>query len=268
MWFCHPNVTRGVLAAFCLITVCGCPGGASVEQTEKQSPTAVPDTAAEPVETGGVAAGWNFVTETTGSGLTLVGNTVSQGGRQLMDSSTTAWLWSRDRSANGWKWIRDNAGDATAWARDSAAELWSVTRQESGEFSLWVRCEVADGVAWVRTTIPKAWRVTTDAAGETWVWIGEHQVEMVMAAAVVTVVVAALVTSPQAVASAAVRGALVGGSQASVRFLARVWQNSRDHVDLQRASEDLLQSIGLSVLLQTGPQILSSAPVAASGVDS
>jgi len=255
---CHPNVVRGVLAAFCLTTGCGCPAEAPVEESTDDTP------AAETEKASGVAAGWNFVTENTSTGLTVVGDTVSQGGRRLMDSSSAAWIWSRDRSADGWKWIRENASDSTAWARDSAAQLWTVTRQESGEFTLWVQVEVAHGVAWVRTTIPEAWRMSKDAAGKTWVWVGEHRVEVAIAAAAVTVVVAALITSPQVVGTAAVRGAVAGGTQASVLFLAKAWQGSQENVDLQKISESLFQAIGLSVLAQTGPQILSSVPGAES----
>ena len=247
-------VVQRVLAVLFLAICCGCPGEEPARESDTDRPTA------ENGSENRVAAGWKFVTEKTSTGLTVVGNTVEQGGRQLMDSSSAAWIWSVDRSADGWTWIQENADDSTAWARSSASELWTVTRQESGQFTLWVQVEVADGVAWARTTIPETWRITRDAAGEAWVWIGEHRVEVAIAAAVVTVVVAALVTSPQVVATAAVRGAVVGGSQASVLFLSKAWTDSRERTDVQAFSENLFQSIGLSVLSQAGPQILSSFP--------
>jgi len=187
---------------------------------------------------------WDIITEKPTSGLTIVGQKVSSGAQSTMDATRAAWVWSADQSADGWNWIVENTGDATEWAGDTAAESWAITKQTSGEMSLWVQVKAHDGVAWAKTSLPKAWKVTKDAAGNAWVWVGEHKVEMAIAAAVV-------------------RGAVSGSAAHGVRFLAAAWKN-RDNVqegqNLGDASRDVFMAIGKSVLTSCGSEILGSMP--------
>lgn len=267
----HPLFVNVTLAAFCVTTLCGCPEDQPIEETVSSDSES--DGGSLPAESGGVDAGeesfvdkagqalegsWSFVSEKTSAGLTVVGETLGEGKDRAIDASTAAWVWSRDRTTDGWKWVRENAEDATEWASDSATELWAVTKKESGEFTLWVKVEVKDGVAWARTTLPKAWKVAKDEADEVWVWVREHKVAMAAAAAVVTIVVASLISSPAVVATAAVKGAIAGGSQASLLFLVETWKNRDAKFDLDGVTEKLFRSVGMSVLAQSGPQILSS----------
>ena len=206
---------------------------------------------------------WDIITEKTTSGLTIVGQKVSSGAQSTMDATKAAWVWSADQSADGWNWIVENTGDATEWAGDTAAESWAITKQTSGEMSLWVQVKAHDGVAWAKTSLPKAWKVTKDAAGNAWVWVGEHKVEMAIAAAVVAVVVAGLIVAPEGVGPAVVRGAVSGSAAHGVRFLAAAWKN-RDNVqegqNLGDASRDVFMAIGKSVLTSCGSEILGSMP--------
>jgi hypothetical protein len=279
MRFSHPFFVNLTLAAFCLTTFCGCPADQAIEETaESGSQTVKPASATDTGDTkvdqesisgkAGAAldsakttagSSWDFVSEKTSAGLTVFGTTVGAGKEKVVDASTAAWVWSKDKSTDGWKWVRENAEGASEWATDSANEMWTVTKQESGEFTLWVKVEAREGVAWAKTNLPKAWKVTKDAAGDAWVWVGEHKVEMAIAAAVVTIVVASLIASPEVVAVAAVKGAISGGSKASLVFLVAAWKNRDPKVNLKTMTEKLFTSIGTSVLAQSGPQILSSA---------
>lgn len=271
----HPVYVNLTLAAFCVTTLCGCPEDRPIEetvetgsQTESEKPAGEDDVAEKSISdqageawdgTKNVAgAGWDFVAEKTSAGLTIVGEKVGEGKDKAIDASTAAWVWSKDKTTNGWKWVRENAEDATEWASDSATEMWAVTKKESGEFTLWVKVEVDEGVAWAKTTLPKAWKVTKDKAGKAWVWVGEHKVAMAVAATVVTIVVASLIASPEVVAAAAVKGAISGGSKASLVFLVAAWKNRDPKLNLKDATEKMFTSVGLSVLAQSGPQILSS----------
>jgi hypothetical protein len=279
MRFSHPLFVNVTLAAFCLTTFCGCPADQPIEETaESGSQTFKPASATEQgapkvdeesisnkagaaLDSAKTAAGasWDFVSEKTSTGLTVFGKAVGAGKEKVVDASTAAWVWSKDKSTDGWKWVRENAEGASEWATDSANEMWTVTKKESGEFTLWVKVEAREGVAWAKTNLPKAWKVTKDAAGDAWVWVGEHKVEMAVAAAVVAIVVASLITSPEAVAVAAVKGAISGGGKASLFFLVAAWKNRDPNMDLKTMTETLFASIGTSVLAQSGPQILSSA---------
>lgn len=274
----HPFFVNVTFAAVCLTAFCGCPADQPVDNTGQAAPQnsgeptaadpdgpmdsgeTVSDKAGAVLDTATAAAGstWNFVSEKTSAGLTVFGDTVGEGKDQVVDSSTAAWVWSKDKSTDGWKWVRENATDATEWATDSASEMWTVTRQETGEFTLWVKVEAKEGIAWAKTSLPAAWKVTKDAAGDAWVWVGEHKVAMTVAATVVAVVVASLISSPEIVAVAAVKGAISGGSRASLLFLVAAWKNRDPKLDLKTVSENLFTSIGTSVLAQSGPQILSS----------
>lgn len=210
---------------------------------------------------------WEVITETTESGLTIVSEKCAAGSEMVVDASRAAWIWSTDKTAKGWEWIVANAGEATEWAKDTASNTWTVMKDKSGEFSLWVRVEAEHGIAWARTTIPAAWKVTKDTAGRAIVWIDEHKVELAVAAAVVTVVVAGLIVVPEGVAPAVVKGAVAGTMAETTRFLTAVW-NGRNSTDqkqaLQDVSHDMFMSIGKSVLSQCGSQVLGSvtAPAA------
>ncbi|MDA0586431.1 MAG: hypothetical protein O2820_00570 [Planctomycetota bacterium] len=274
----HPFFVNVTLAAVCLTSFCGCPADQPVDNTGQADPLtsgeatatdpdkpvdsgeSVTDKAGAVLDTATAAAGstWNFVSEKTSAGLTVFGNTVGKGKDQVVDSSTAAWVWSKDKSTDGWKWVRENATDATEWATDSASEMWTVTRNETGEFALWVKVEAKEGIAWAKTSLPAAWKVTKDAAGDAWVWVGEHKVAMTVAATVVAVVVASLIASPEVAAVAAIKGAISGGSRASLLFLVAAWKDRDPNLDLKTVTENLFTSIGVSVLAQSGPQILSS----------
>ena len=275
MRFSHPVFVNLTLAAICVTTLCGCPAAQPVEQTAAPGATTGTSNSADPstegdstlsekatstFENAKSAAGssWDFVAEKTGAGLTVFGRTVGNGKENVVDASTAAWVWSKDKSTDGWQWVRENAENASEWATDSANQMWTVTKMESGEFTLWVKVEAREGVAWAKTNLPKAWKVTKDKAGDAWVWVGEHKVEMTAAAAVVTIVVASLIASPEVVAVAAVKGAISGGSKASLVFLVAAWKNRDPKMDLKSMTENLFTSIGTSVLTQSGPQILSS----------
>ena len=136
--------------------------------------------------------------------------------------------------------------------------MWAVTKKESGEFTLWVKVEFNEGVGWAKTTLPKAWKVTKDKSGQAWVWVGEHKMAVAVAATVVGIVVASLIASPEIVAAAAVKGAISGGSKASLVFLVDAWKNRDPNLNLKDVTEKMFTSVGLSVLAQSGPQITDS----------
>lgn len=230
------------------------------DATDKPTEPDLTDRAADAWESSKEMAGsgWQVLTEKTKAGLVIAGEKLGQGKDQTLDASTAAWLWSKDKSGQGWDWVSENAAGAIEWASDSAADAWKVTRQESGEFALWVRVEVNDGVAWTKIAVPAAWDVTKDASGQAWVWVNDHKVEASIAAAMVAIVVGALIAAPEVVAIAAVRGAIVGGSSATVRFLTDAWENRELTVDGAAWSQDVFNGIGKSVLAQSGPQILQS----------
>ena len=100
--------------------------------------------------------------------------------------------------------------------------------------------------------------MTKDKTGQAWVWVGEHKMAVAVAATVVGIVVASLIASPEVVAAAAVKGAISGGSKASLVFLVDAWKNRDPNLDLKDVTEKIFTSVGLSVLAQSGPQILSS----------
>ena len=185
------------------------------------------------------------------------------GARATMDTTKAAWVWSADQSADGWEWIVENTGEATEWAKDTARESWAVTKEKSGEVSLWVQVTAHDGVAWAKTSLPKAWKVSKDAAGTAWVWVGEHKVEMAVAAAIVAVVVAGLIVAPEGVGPAVVKGAVSGSAAHSVQFLAAAWRD-RDNLGekeaLEGVSRDVFMAIGKSVITSCGSEILGSLP--------
>ena len=273
----HPVFVQLTIAAFCVTTICGCPADEPVEECVETGATRHPGEAgrgsdekfgeesisdkADGVWEGTKAltgAGWDFVSEKTSAGLTVVGEKIGEGKDKAIDASTAAWVWSKDKTTNGWKWVRDNAEGAAEWASDSASGMWAVTKKESGEFSLWVKVEVKEGVAWVKTTLPKAWKVTKDKTGQAWVWVGEHKIAVAVAAMVVGIVVASLIASPEVVAATAVKGAVSGSSKASLGFLVDAWKSRDPKLDLKGVTEKMFTSVGVSVLAQAGPQILSS----------
>lgn len=202
--------------------------------------------------------GWTILTEKTKAGLVIAGEKLDEGQTTALDASNTAWVWSKDRSAEGWAWVSANAAGAAEWASDSATGVWKVMQAESGEFALWVRVEVDEGVAWTKTELPAAWDVTKDAGGQAWVWMGEHKVELSVAAAMVTVVVGALIAAPELVAVAAVKGAIGGGSAATMRFLVDTWKNREPNLDGVAWTQSIFVGMGKSVLAQSGPEILAS----------
>ncbi len=204
---------------------------------------------------------WKYVSETTSSGLTIVSEKCSAGTTMVLDAGQTAWIWSADVTSDGWQWIADNAGDATEWASCTIGNTWTVTKAKSGEFSLWVQVKAANGVAWARTAIPESWRVVKDAAGVAWVWIDEHKVEIAVAAAVVTVVVAGLIIAPEGVAPAVVKGAVAGTASEATAFLNAVWNQKNSSAEgrsLNDMSKDMFLSIGRSVVSQCGAQAVGS----------
>lgn len=207
---------------------------------------------------------WEYITETTSDGLTIVSEKCAAGSDIVLDATRTAWIWSADQAADGWAWIADNAGDATAWASDTASQTWTVTRQKTGEFHLWVQTKTRNGIAWTRTAIPAAWKIARDGAGQAWVWIDEHKVEITVAAAVISVVAAGLIVAPEAVGPAVVRGAVSGVSRHATAFLAALWLQTRERDDLEElagVSKELFMSIGQSVLSSCGLQMLEDAPI-------
>ncbi|MCR9199812.1 MAG: hypothetical protein NXI04_14325 [Planctomycetaceae bacterium] len=207
---------------------------------------------------------WEYITETTSDGLTIVSEKCVAGTDMVLDATRTAWIWSSDQAADGWAWIAANAGDATAWASDTASRTWTVTKQTTGEFHLWVQTKTQNGIAWTRTAIPAAWKLARDGAGQAWVWIDEHKVELTAAAAVISVVAAGLIVAPEAVGPAVVRGAVSGVSSHAAAFLAALWLQTRDRDDLANlngVSQELFMSIGHSVLSSCGLQMLEGTPI-------
>lgn len=205
---------------------------------------------------------WQYITESTSSGLTIVSQKCSTGSQFAMDSTKAAWVWSADTTADGWGWIVDNAGDATEWASDSIGSTWTVTKNATGEFSLWVKVTAADGIAWTKTAIPASWNIVKDSAGEAWVWIGEHKVEVAVAAGVIAVVVAGLIVAPEAVGAAVVRGSVAGVSAEGTRFLTALWKDRGKAANadaLKAVPKAMFLSIGQSVLKQCGAQAIGLA---------
>ena len=208
---------------------------------------------------------WNCVSTTTSSGLTVVSETCSDGSQMVFDAGSTVWIYSKDRTSAGWDWISENAGNASEWASDTVAQTWAMTKQTGGEFSLWVQVRTTDGIAWAKTNLPAAWKCTKDAAGTAWVWVGEHKVEVALAAAVVTIVVAAIILAPETVGPSVARGAVTGSASHAATLLTDAWKNRNEYgekVSLGDVSEGTFRSIGRSVLTQCGTQILKNLPVA------
>ena len=261
----HASWPVSLTLAYCLLfaPILGC---GDSQPTDSSSSTAASDSENEPMSLTdsalqGLSNTWTFITETTESGLTIVSEKCAAGTKMVLNAGNTAWIWTADTTADGWNWIVENAGDATEWAADKVSRTWAVTRQKTGEFSLWVKVKAKNGIAWAKTALPAAWKVTKDTAGKAWVWIGEHKVEIAVAAAVVTVVVAGLIIAPEAVAPSVVRGAVAGTSAQATQFLMALWndrENSEHKAALGDVSHDMFMSIGKSVLSQCGTQILDS----------
>ena len=262
---CQRRTAWALTVALLMAPIWGC------SQSDPQPPSAnsaitaqaadsAPPSDRSPTEDAGV---WDYLTETTADGLTIVAENCRAGSDMVLDATQTACIWCSDQAADGWGWIAENAGDATQWATDTANQTWTITRRTSGEFSLWVQTKTENGIAWTRTAIPAAWKMVRDSAGQAWVWIDEHKVEVTVAAAVVSIVAAGLIVAPEAVGPAVVRGAVSGVSSHVAAFLAALWLQTRDGnvAELDNVSEELFMTVGKSVLSSCGMQMLEGAPV-------
>lgn len=260
--FAPSSVLAGVLTCallFAPLVGCTPPEPEAESETDGIAPVDPTARSATAPFADSVSGTWQTISDTTGSGLTIISEKCALGSRMALDATKAAWIWSSDTSADGWNWIAANAGGATQWARDSANQAWAVTRTSADEFSLWVRVKTDDGVAWARTALPAAWKMTKNAAGVAVVWIDEHKVEVAVAAAVVAVVVAGLIVAPEGVAPAVVKGAVAGTSAETARFLTDLWKHRGDSPQapaLQDVSHDLFLSIGKSVIGQCGAQAI------------
>ena len=265
---CKPWVTLVLISSLLPGSIPGCsdttdtaasPASDSMK-TELTSEASPPGEPASSLDTA-----CTFLSETTGSGLTLVSEQCTAGATMVMDATNTVWVYSSDATADGWDWITSNANGVTHWVSDSAGQAWSLTEKTGGEFSLWVQVNTENGAAWVRTALPAAWRVSRDAAGEVWVWIDDHKVEVAVAAAVVAVVTAGLIVAPEGVGPAIVKGAVSGTATHVTAFLTALW-NDRDHParrgDLATLTRDAFLSIGKSVIAQCGQQVVANLPAA------
>ncbi|MFY9256851.1 MAG: hypothetical protein WAO83_25590 [Fuerstiella sp.] len=245
--------------------ILGC-GNSKTDDATAKSETAVASETENSSTFSTLDGTWQYVSETTSSGLTIVSEKFHSGTTMVLNAGQTAWIWSADTTTDGWQWISANAGDATEWASSSIGNTWTVTQEKSGEFSLWVQVKAANGIAWARTAIPASWRVVKDAAGVAWVWIDEHKVEIAVAAAVITVVAAGLIIAPEGVGPAVVKGAVAGTASEATAFLTAVWnqkESSEEGRSLNSISHDMFLSIGKSVLTQCGAQALGSIPLEA-----
>ena len=87
------------------------------------------------------------------------------------------------------------------------------------------------------------------------------EVEIAVAAAVVTVVVAGLIIAPEGVAPAVVKGAVAGTASEATAFLNAVWNQKNSSAEgrsLNDMSKDMFLSIGRSVVSQCGAQAVGS----------
>lgn len=261
--FVSPHIVAASLAyAMMFGPVLGC---ADAEGPNAGEESAVPVDSTAEVEPAVLQAShaddgvWNYITESTSSGLTIVSEKCLAGSQFAMDSTSAVWIWTSNTTADGWGWLVDNAGDATEWASDTIGGTWTVTKSATGEFSLWVQVTAGDGLAWAKTAIPASWEIVKDSAGEAWVWIGEHKVQVAVAAAVIAVVAAGLIVAPEAVGAAVVRGSVAGISSEATSFLTRLWNgrgSSKDAGMLKAVPKKMFLSIGHSVLKQCGAQAL------------